>query len=963
MTEKIDYKTTLNLPRTDFPMKANLPVNEPKRLLRWEEENIYARVREARSGAQKFVLHDGPPYANGHIHMGTALNKVLKDFIIRAKSMEGLDAPYLPGWDCHGLPIEHQVDRELGKDKDTIAPAEKRQRCRAFAEKFVQVQREEFERLGAYGAWDTPYLTMNFGFEATTVRELAKFFRSGGVYRGMKPVHWCTFDLTALAEAEVEYEDHTSPSIFVEFPYVRGGEAQDLPEDTAVIIWTTTPWTLPANLAVAFHPEYDYALVEAEKGGKSFHWILAERLTPTLMEAFQVESHRILQRFPGKSLEGAVFRHPFLDRDSVGVLAEYVTLDQGTGAVHTAPGHGREDFDTGQAYGLDVLNPVDDHGLFYKDLPLFGGMKVWDANPAIIKHLEETGRLVAQENVKHQYPHCWRCRNPVLFRATPQWFISMEKNGLRQKALEEINRVQWLPAWGRERIYGMIENRPDWCISRQRTWGVPITALTCADCGEAVIDARVADKAADWMEKEGADAWFNRDVSDFAPEDLACPSCGKKTFEKVKDILDVWFDSGVTHAAVLEPNPELSWPADMYMEGSDQHRGWFHSSLLTSTGTRSAAPYRTVLTHGYVVDADGRKMSKSLGNVISPLNVIKKSGAEIVRLWVASEDYREDMRISDEILKRNSEAYRRIRNTFRFFLGNLNDFNHSKDAIAYEKLPEMDRLMLHRLAMLIQRVKEAFNRYEFHIFYHTFHNFCAVDLSAFYLDVIKDRLYVERADSHARRSAQTVLYQLADSMVRLMAPILPFTAEEVWEFLPGDSKTRESSVHLALFPDVNDSHLDRELAEKWKHLIDVREMVLKALEVQRQEKGLGSALNAKVKIQVLQDFVIPHSTYGVGSFHALLKKYEEEQDSINLKTLFIVSQVDVEPYLQSSPRSENAAPPPANNEYWADLANRIGVTVEKADGEKCERCWMVLPTVGRDSGHATLCPRCVSILG
>ncbi|MEE8110768.1 MAG: isoleucine--tRNA ligase, partial [bacterium] len=603
MTEKPDYKTTLNLPRTDFPMKANLPENEPKRLLRWQELGVYERVREARRGAPKFVLHDGPPYANGHIHMGTALNKVLKDFIIRAKSMEGCDAPYLPGWDCHGLPIEHQVDRDLGKEKDTIAPAEKRRRCRAFAENFVHIQREEFKRLGAYGAWDTPYLTMNFAFEAATVRELAKFFRSGSVYRGLKPVQWCTYDLTALAEAEVEYEDHTSPSIFVEFPYLRGGELNDLPEETSAVIWTTTPWTLPANLAVAFHPEYDYALVEAEAGGKTRRWILAERLTPALMEVFQAENHRILKRFPGKALEGAAFRHPFLERDSIGVLAEYVTLEQGTGAVHTAPGHGREDYETGQAYGLDTLSPVDNHGRFYKDLPLFGGMTVWEANPAIIQRLEENGRLVAREEIQHPYPHCWRCHNPVIFRATPQWFISMEENELRQKALEEINHVEWIPAWGRERIYGMIENRPDWCISRQRIWGVPITAFTCADCGEAVIDARIADKAAEWMEKEGADAWFDRDVADFTPGDLACPSCGGKKFEKVRDILDVWFESGVTQAAVLEPDKKLAWPAQMYLEGSDQHRGWFHSSLLTAVATRSRAPYESVLTHGYVVDA------------------------------------------------------------------------------------------------------------------------------------------------------------------------------------------------------------------------------------------------------------------------------------------------------------------------------------------------------------------------
>ncbi len=932
MTEERDYKDTLSLPRTDFPMKANLPVNEPKRLERWKEMDLYAKVREARRGAEKFILHDGPPYANGHIHMGTALNKVLKDFIVRARTMEGLDAPYVPGWDCHGLPIEHQVDLELGKEKDTIPASDKRRRCRAFAERFVKIQREEFERLGAYGAWDAPYLTMNHAFEAATVRELEKFFRAGAVYRGLKPVHWCTFDLTALAEAEVEYEDHTSPAVFVEFPYLRGGEFGDAPEGTAAVIWTTTPWTLPANQAVAFHPEHDYALVEAETDGETRRWILAERLTPTLMEVFGAQGHRVLRRFPGKALEGAVFRHPFLERDSAGVLADYVTLDQGTGAVHTAPGHGREDYETGQAYGLDVISPMDDHGRFYKDLPLIGGMSVWDANPEIVRHLSETGRLVAQEKIRHQYPHCWRCRNPVLFRATPQWFISMDHNGLRTKALEAVNGVQWLPEWGRERIYGMIENRPDWCISRQRTWGVPITAFTCADCGEAVIDHRIAEKAAAWMETEGADAWFDRDAEDFTPDGLACAACGSKSFEKVTDILDVWFDSGVTHAAVLEADPELSWPADLYLEGSDQHRGWFHSSLLASVGTRGRAPYGTVLTHGYVVDADGRKMSKSLKNVIAPDKIIKQNGAEIVRLWVASENYREDMRISPEILKRSSEAYRRIRNTFRFFLGNLYDFDLSGDAVPYEKLPELDRLLLHKLAELIRRVSEAFDRYEFHTFYQTFHNFCAVDLSAFYLDVLKDRLYCEKADAHPRRSAQTVLHRLADAMVRLMAPILPFTAEEVWDRLPANPAGREPSVHLALFPAIDESERDENLAGRWGRLIELREGVLKELEEARRSRDLGSALNAKVKIAASEEF------------RTFLEPYLG-----NLPALFIVSAVEAGGGGAASGPNPDGAPP------WT-------IQVEAAEGEKCERCWMVLPSVGQNAAHPTLCGRCAAIL-
>lgn len=909
-------------------MKAGLPINEPKRLQRWKGLDIYGRLREARRGAKKFILHDGPPYANGHIHMGTALNKMLKDFIVRVKTMEGLDAPYVPGWDCHGLPIEHQVDLELGKEKNIIAPSEKRQRCRAFAEKYVRIQREEFERLGTYGTWDSPYLTMDHSFEAATVRELGKFLQAGSVYRGLKPVHWCTSDLTALAEAEVEYEDHTSPSIYVAFPYVRGAETLNLPRNTEVVIWTTTPWTLPANLAVAFHPDYEYALVEVSVKGKTRQLVLAERLLPTLIETFEVTEHRTLQTFPGKSLEGSIFQHPFLDRESIGVLADYVTLEQGTGVVHTAPGHGREDYETGQKYGLGVLSPVDDYGRFHKDLSLFGDMTVWDANPRIIEHLKSIDALIAQELIKHTYPHCWRCHNPVIFRATPQWFIAMENNRLREKALKEIRRVDWLPAWGQERIYSMVENRPDWCISRQRTWGVPITAFSCSNCDEAIIDPQIAELAAEWMEKEGADAWFDRDISDFTPDGLTCTKCGSKNFEKVIDILDVWFDSGVTHAAVLESDNDLSWPADLYLEGSDQHRGWFHSSLLASVGTRDRAPYNTILTHGYVVDADGRKMSKSLGNVISPLDIVKQSGAEIIRLWVASENYREDVRISQEILKRNSEAYRRIRNTFRFLLGNLYDFDVENDAVSEDLLNEIDRFMLHKLAKLTQRVRTAYSQYEFHVFYQTFHNFCAVDLSAFYLDVIKDRLYVENSKSEARRGAQTVMHKLADTMVRLMAPILPFTADEIWDCIPNPTPNREPSVSLTLLPEPDESHLDEKLCVRWERLLELRDSVLKALEETREKKELGSALNAKIVISASEEFL------------AFLKPYLDD-----LPMIFIVSRVEVEIATNSN------------------KSNTWTVQVEHAEGEKCERCWMVLPTIGQNSIHPTLCHRCATILG
>ncbi|RMF93887.1 MAG: isoleucine--tRNA ligase [Nitrospinota bacterium] len=927
----VDYKETLNLPKTAFPMKANLLQLEPAILAEWEKENLYQMMRQRFADRPLYILHDGPPYANGHIHLGTALNKILKDFVNKVKTMEGFNAVYVPGWDCHGLPIEHQVDRELGPQKLTMSKVEIRQRCREFANRFINIQREEFKRLGVLGDWDHPYLTMDYRFEADIVRELAKFIANGSLYKGLKPVHWCTSCKTALAEAEVEYEEHRSPSIYVKFPvqdefYTRYPVLQGKP--ASVLIWTTTPWTLPANLAICLHPEFEYVAVEAQ--GEVF--ILVKDLVDEVMRKCEIQEYTVLSSFPGTALEGLKCRHPFLERDSLLILGDHVTLDQGTGCVHTAPGHGQEDFEIGIKYGLEVYNPVGEEGDFLPDTPYFAGKKVWDANADINALLRERGMLVKEEEIEHAYPHCWRCKNPVIFRATEQWFISMEKNDLRKKALQKIREVEWIPPWGEERIYQMIEHRPDWCISRQRAWGVPITVFYCQECGELIASAELANYVADLMEEHGADIWFAREAQDLLPPGFSCPHCEGKSFRKEEDILDVWFDSGVTHAAVLERRPDLRWPSDMYLEGSDQHRGWFHSSLLTAVGTRGEAPYRTVLTHGYVVDGEGRKMAKSLGNVISPEEVIQKYGAEILRLWVSSENFREDIRVSDEILRQLVDAYRRIRNTCRFLLGNLSDFDPQRDRVPYQELPELERLMLHRLQQLIQQVRKAYDTYEYHLFYHRVHNFCTVDLSSFYLDIQKDNLYTSRAESKERRATQTVLFEILLALVKLMAPVLSFTAEEIWKYLPAGSVT-EPSVHLSRFPDVQEAYIDEALASRWERLLAVRREVLKALEMARNRKLIGNALEARVTLYLspdLADFLAPYAP--------------------DLRTLFIVSQVE----LQSQ---EATIPAEA---YASSEIPQLHVLVERARGEKCERCWIYSETVGDDPRHPTLCDRCVS---
>jgi isoleucyl-tRNA synthetase len=919
----MDYKATLNLPRTEFPMKASLSEREPSFLMEWEQKSIYKRIFEKSKSRSKYILHDGPPYANGHIHIGTALNKILKDFIVKSKFMNGYDSHYVPGWDCHGLPIENEVDKELGQKRESMTTQDVRRRCRAFAERFLEIQREEFKRLGVLGVWENPYLTMSYDYEATIAREFGRFVGKGSVYKGKKPIHWCYHCKTALAEAEVEYEDHLSPSIYVKFPALSDfGETFDFLRGrrVSVVIWTTTPWTLPANLAIAFHHEFDYVAVDV--GDEVL--ILAESLLKGCMQKFGVSTYRVLGRFKGQSVENLKCRHPFIDREVLLVLANYVTLDAGTGCVHTAPGHGKEDYETGLAYGLDIYTPVDDDAKFTDDVEFFAGQFVFDANEAVNEKLRERGVLLSKEEMSHDYPHCWRCKNPIVFRATEQWFISMEKNGLRKKALEAIEKVEWTPVWGKDRIYGMIENRPDWCISRQRAWGVPIIIFYCTSCDYGLADEAVVNRVADIFEKEGADAWFARPVAELLPPGTVCPRCEGKDFRKETDILDVWFDSGVSFAAVCEKRKELKAPPDMYLEGSDQHRGWFHSSLLASVGTRGMAPYREVLTHGFVVDGKGEKMSKSKGNVITPDQVIERYGAEILRLWVAAEDYRDDIKISEEILKRLTEAYRKIRNTCRYILGNLYDFLPSRDAVPYSNLLDLDRWALHRLQKTIIRILKAYNRYEFHVVFHTLNNICSVDLSAFYLDILKDRLYIGQAVSPERRSAQTAMHEILLGLTKLMAPILSFTAEEIWKHLPSDSR-REESVHLASFPSVNEGFLDEDLAEKWERVLQVRDQVSKALEEARVAKTIGHPLDAKVEIEAPLEIL------------GLLKPLSGE-----LRRVFIVSQVLLK---------ENAA------------IRGLAVKVGRADGTKCERCWNYDIHVGKDKSHPSLCGRCIAAVG
>ncbi len=917
-----DWKDTLNLPRTEFPMKANLAVTEPAAIARWDAMDLYGQLRQQGQGRPKFVLHDGPPYANGQIHIGHALNKILKDFVVKSRSMAGFDAPYVPGWDCHGLPIELNVERELGPAAKDRAPAEFRRACRAFAEKFVASQGEDFRRLGVLGDWARPYLTMTPRYQATIVRALGKFVERGLVYKGKKPVYWCLRDRTALAEAEIEYETHSSPSIYVEFP-VSPDEGPALAaripalagREVSALIWTTTPWTIPSNLAIAFHPDFDYGAYEFE--GRLL--LVADALAGTVSQQTGKTLGASVASFKGRALEHVRFRHPLYARDSVGVLADYVTLEQGTGAVHTAPGHGTDDFATGIRYGLDIYAPIARDGRFTADVGVVGGLKVFEANPVVEAALAERGALFFRQDFEHSYPHCWRCHQPVILLATPQWFISMD--GLRDDAVAAADGVAWHPSWGRERMTGMFATRPDWCISRQRAWGVPIPALACTSCGTSTLTAGLVEHAARIFEVESTDAWYEGTVDRFVPAGLRCGSCGGDTFDRERDILDVWFDSGSSHEAVLAEREELTWPADLYLEGTDQYRGWFQSSLLVGVGTRRRAPYRGVLTHGFVVDEHGRKMSKSLGNTVVPQQVIKDNGAEVLRLWVSMVDYRDEIRLGKSVLARTVEAYRKMRNTFRYLLANLYDFDPARDAVPGSAMVEVDRYALAVYAQLAGDVRQAYAAFDFQAIFQAVNEFVTLDLSAFYLDVSKDRLYTFRAQAPERRSAQTAQYVIADGLARLLAPILSVTAEEVWAQLPG---SRAQSIHLAEFPADTNTWLDDALVRRWRQLRDVRGVVNAALETSRQRKEIGTALAAHVTVTAS------------GAVADLLEQYRAD-----LPMFFITSSVAI----------------------VRKAEGEVEVVVLPAAGDKCPRCWRFVTETVPAGDLAGLCDRCVDAVG
>ena len=923
-----DYKDSLHLPITKFKMKANLTQKEREMLKEWDKDDLYNKILSSKDENKKFIFHDGPPYANGHIHMGHALNKLLKDFIIKYKSMNGYKVKFIPGWDCHGLPIELKVDQNLGSKKKNMTKIEIRDKCKSYALNFVNIQRDEFKRLGVFADWKNPYLTVNKEYESTIARYFGEIVKAGNVFKQKKPIYWCSHCETALAEAEIEYEDHTSESIYVKFELLDKPELLNESlkgEKVNIVIWTTTPWTLPANLAVSLHPREEYSFLKID----SEIYVVADKLSENFQENIIEKRGEEILKLKGKDFENFKLKHPiFKDKTSLIILGEHVTMDTGTGAVHTAPGHGEDDYIVGMKYKLDVFAPVNNQGKFTDEVPKYEGMSIWQANPEIIKDLETKGILIKTEKINHSYPHCWRCKKPIIFRATDQWFISMEKNNLRKNALSEIDKTNWIPSWGHDRIYNMVESRPDWCISRQRSWGVPIIALTCNSCEKSFTSPEIIEHVANIFEKDGSNSWFEKNLEELLPEGTKCPYCGSADFKKEEDIVDVWFESGISYAAVSMRDKDMGFPVELYLEGSDQHRGWFHSSLLTSTIVNKQAPYKSVLTHGFVVDSKGRKMSKSLGNVISPDEIIKKHGAEILRIWVAAEDYRDDIRISQEIISRLIEGYRRIRNTIRFLLGNISDFTPSEDSVPYEELLPIDKYILHENNLLIEKVTKYYENYTFHNIFHSIHNYCIVDLSSIYLDILKDRLYTWGKDSKGRRAGQTVIYRILKTLLQLLAPIMSFTTDEAWKFLPEEEL---ESVHLSIFPIPDEKHFNESIKSEWTKLLTLKEEVNLLLEEKRKDKIIGHSLDAKIIIK-------PNS-----EIRELLEKYKEE-----LPFIFIVSQVELSENLVDGIESEKI--------------KGLYLKFEKAKGEKCARCWNYSETVGDNKEYPDVCNRCAKVL-
>ena len=917
-----DYNKTLNLPETEYPMRGNLPTKEPTMVSEWEESGLYKKILKRNEGKPEYILHDGPPYANGDIHLGTALNKVLKDIIVKQKNMSGMCAHYVPGWDTHGLPTELKAMKAIGVENGAIPPLELRKHCREFALSYVDSQREQFMRLGVLGDFDDPYLTLKPEFEARQIEVFGEMAKKGFIYKGLKPVYWCPDCQTALAEAEIEYQDDPCYSVYVKFKVADDrGVLSNLGIDldkTYFVIWTTTTWTLPGNLAICLGPDYEYTVVQAN--GENY--IMARELIEPTLRAAGITDYTTVGSFTGKELEYCTAQHPFMPRTSLVIVGDHVTLDSGTGCVHTAPGYGVDDFEIGNKYNVGIVVGVDGKGVLTEESGMFAGLKTDDANKVIAKHMAETGALFATEKITHQYPHCWRCKSPILFRATEQWFCSVDS--IKEEAVKAIESVKWIPEWGEERIKGMVRDRSDWCISRQRTWGVPIPIVYCKSCHKPIINDYTIKAISDLFRKEGSDAWWAHDISEILP-DLKC-ECGCTEFEKEKDILDVWFDSGVTHTAVLDQREGLHSPADLYLEGADQYRGWFQSSLLTSVALGRMAPYKAVCTHGWVVDGQGKTMHKSLGNGIEPREIYDKYGADILRLWVASSDYHSDIRISKEILGQLSEAYKKVRNTARYILGNIcnqGGFNYDTDAVPLDKLTELDKWALMKLDRLIAKTAEAYDSFDFHIVFKSIHNFCVVDMSNFYLDIIKDRLYCEAPNSELRRSAQTAMYIILSALARLIAPIIPFTADEIWKYIPHSASDNTESVFLNDMPNVTGVEVTPEFEEKWERISALRDDVKKALELKRAEKVIGSSLEACVTLNPADNFF--------------------DGSEKLLETVFIVSKVVID-------RS-------AETEFKGE-ATGVGISVTRAEGEKCERCWTYSDTVGKCADHPTLCERC-----